>query len=105
MNIKWKSAVCGFHGPDGDNCPSCEAAQKCNDHFLETLRDEIEALKKVAESAKVLVADVQVMIEDSKHCGDPNYECPMQDIFNPGDVVEHTKDLIEKLKGISNESL
>lgn len=47
---------------------------------------DAEARVAVLEAALTLCADeLDWQINQTKHCGDPNYECPLQDIHKPSD--------------------
>lgn len=62
------------------------------------------AIPDVVDAAIRLSDDVQDLIDGSKDCGDPNYECPMQDAYNPDSTLERLNDLLRALAKLQVQS-
>lgn len=63
-------------------------------HGLYRFVDKVRALSAARVEAKVAVLEAALTLcvneldwqaEQTKRCGDPNYECPLQDIHKPSD--------------------
>lgn len=53
---------------------------------LTTLRaDHAAEVARLQGAAALALQELDWQVEQAAHCGDPNYECPMQDIHAPGD--------------------